>query len=97
MSDLRWTEVLVPSVHQDLLTNDLEMGGLDGQHHLWCKTCHPDWEASVIGPGVGNPFTAWCGTRAVILACWPTDDLPPGACNLCNDPARPCSTCGAIA
>jgi hypothetical protein len=72
----------------------LERGGFDGLHHLWCKRCHPEWDADPRGVGVGNPFTAWCGVRAVILARWLSDETPPGACPRCADPSAPCATCG---
>jgi hypothetical protein len=77
--------------HED---EQLEVGGFDGLHHLWCKHCHPEWDVSPLGVGVGNPFTAFCGVRAVILARWLSDEIPPGPCPKCADPETRCATCG---
>jgi hypothetical protein len=77
------------------VVDDLEVGGFDGLHHLWCKRCHPDWDASPLGVGVGNPFIAWCGARSVILVYHLSDEMPPNPCPRCADPAVPCATCGA--
>jgi len=74
----------------------LPEGGFDGLHHLWCKHCHPDWAASPLGVGVGNPFTAWCGVQAVILVYHLSDEIPPNPCRRCADPTRPCATCGGM-
>lgn len=74
---------------------DLEIGGFDGLHHLYCYKCHPEWAANPLGVGVGNPFTAWCGVRAVILARWLSDETPPGACPKCADPETRCPVCGS--
>jgi hypothetical protein len=68
--------------------------GIDGLHHLWCRSCHPDWQACPTGAPLGVPFTAWCGVRAVILARWQSDAEPPGACRRCADPAAVCPVCG---
>ena len=66
----------------------------DGYHHLWCKWCHPEWDASPIGPGLGTPFTAWCGVRAVILVRHLSDEIPPNPCPRCAHPVVRCATCG---
>lgn len=75
-----------------------DLDALDGLHHAWCGTCHPKWTTRTLGAELGVPFTAWCGERAVFLAVWQSDDVPPGPlCPVCwADPPPPCATCGAI-
>ena len=89
--------MIAPTPAEELTANvdlaDLESLG-DGRHHLWCKQCHPEWVERPLGAELGVPFTAWCGARVVILAAWPSDDLPPGVCEICADPSRPCAEAG---
>lgn len=83
----------VAEVEIDL--SDLESCG-DGRHHLWCKVCHPEWAARSLGAELAVPFIAVCGARVVILARWQSDDTPPGVCEICADPGRPCAVCGSL-
>jgi hypothetical protein len=87
------TETRIEPTTDDLA--DLESLG-DGRHHLWCKTCHPEWVARPLGAELGVPFTAVCGERVVIIAIWQSDDLPPGVCEACAAPGTPCAVCGAL-
>lgn len=66
----------------------------DGRHHLWCKTCHPEWEAHPLGAELGVPFTAWCGVRAILLVPSAVE-LPADACPACAAPDTTCPVCGA--
>lgn len=70
-------DVLVENVTAELDSLD------DGRHHLWCATCYPDAAASPLGIGLGNPFVAVCGVRAVILVLHLSDETPPAACQSC--------------
>jgi len=55
----------------------------DGHHHLWCKRCHPAQATHPLGIGLGVPFTAVCGVRAVILTRHLSESLPPSPCPAC--------------
>jgi hypothetical protein len=71
-----------------------ELDALDaGQRHLWCRYCHPEWQARALGAELGAPFTAYCGVRAVILVP-SAEDLPPDSCDACREAPR-CPECGA--
>lgn len=62
----------------------------DPLRHASCDRCYPR------PPALGDPFTAWCGARALWLYTPPIThrhEVPPDPCEPCRDlPA--CQTCG---
>lgn len=62
----------------------------DPLRHASCDRCYPD------PPQLGDPFVAWCGTRALWLYVPPIGgrwEVPPNPCPACLElPA--CQTCG---
>lgn len=79
---------MATALDEDVDLSDLDLLD-DERRHGQCRRCYP------VPTGLGVPFTAWCGVRAVWLTPWTNHlQVPPDACEDCLQ-VKACATCGA--